>query len=133
MKLAASQAGEWLDSNEDALMIFYTGRGAFALAIFIAPFIVIASILNYGFGFDVLATKSWWPLHSLMLMGAILTFVVGWYWNREMVEDTIRERSGLVKVLRPRHTLYWIRMEYWGLIFLAVYFAFSLYRSYRFK
>jgi hypothetical protein len=35
--------------------------------------------------------------------------------------------------LRPRHTFYWIRMEYWGLIFLAVYFAFSLYRSYRFK
>ena len=114
-------------------MIFYTGRGVFALAIFIAPLIAIASILFYGFGIDVLATYSWWPLHSLMLLGAILTFVLGWYWNRSMVEDTIRERSGLVKVLRPRHTLYWIRMEYWGLIFLVVYFAFAAYRSYRFR
>jgi hypothetical protein len=114
-------------------MIFYTGRGAFALAIFIAPFIVIAAILFYGFRIDVLATKSWWPLHSLILLGAVLTFALGSYWNRGMVEDTIREKSGLVKVLRPRHTLYWIRMEYWGLIFLAIYFAFSAYRSYRFR
>ena len=114
-------------------MFFTTGRGGFVLAIFIAPFVVIASILFYGFGIDVLTTRSWWPLHSLMLLGAILTFVVGWYWNRRMVEDTIREKSGLVKVLRPRHTLYWIRMEYWGLIFLAVYIAFSAYRSYRFR
>lgn len=113
-------------------MVFYTGHGAFALAIFIAPFIVIAAILFYGFGIDVLATKAWWPLHSLMLLGAIVTFVVGWYLNRRMVEDTIYEKSGPVKVLRPKHTLYWIRMEYWGLIFLAVYFAFSAYRSYRF-
>ena len=114
-------------------MIFYTGHGAFALAIFIAPFIVIAAILNYGFGIDVLATRSSWPLHSLMFLGAALTFVVGWYLNRRMVEDTVYEKSGPVTVLRPRHTLYWIRMEYWGLIFFAVYFAFSAYRSYRFR
>ena len=114
-------------------MIFSTGRGGFALAIFIAPFIVTASLLHYGFGIDVLVTRSWWPLHSLMLLGAILTFVLGSYWNRRMVEDTVYEKSGPVKVLRPRHTLYWIRMEYWGLIFLAVYFAFSAYRFYRFR
>lgn len=114
-------------------MIFSTGHGVFALALFIAPFIVIAAILHWGFGIDVLAVKSWWPLHSLMLSGAILTFVVGWYLNRRMVEETVYEKSGPVKVLRPRHTLYWIRMEYWGPIFLVVYFAFSAYRSYRFS
>ena len=114
-------------------MIFYTGGGYLALPIFIAPLIAIASILFYGFGIDITETKSWWPLHSLMFLGAALTFVVGWYWNRRMVEETIREKSGLVKVMRPGHTLYWIRMEYWGLIFLAVYFAFCAYRSYRFR
>lgn len=114
-------------------MVFYTGHGAFAIAIFIVPFIAIASVLNYGLGIDVLATKSWWPLHSLMFLGAILTFVVGWYLNREMVEEAIYEKSGPIKVSRPKHTLYWIRMEYWGLIFLLIYFAFAAYRSYRFS
>ena len=128
-----SLAGEPLESIEEVLMIFYTGHGVFALAIFIAPFIVIASILNYVFGFDVLATNSSWPLHSLVLLGAVVTFAVGWSLNRTMVEDTVYEESGPVKVLRPRHTLYWIRMEYWGLIFLVIYIAFSAYRSYRFK
>jgi len=114
-------------------MFFSTGHGMFALVTFIAPFIVIAAILNYGFGIDVLAINSWWPLHSLMFLGAISTFVIGWYLNRTMVEDTVYERSGPVKVLRPKHTLYWIRFEYWGLIFLVMYFAFNAYRAYRFS
>lgn len=112
-------------------MISYSGLGYLTLAFFIAPFIVIGSILNWGFGFDVLSARSRWPLHSLMILGAGLTFVLGRYFNRNMAEDTIYEKSGPVKVLRPRHTLYWVRMEYWGPIMLAFYFAFVAYRSLR--
>ncbi|HEU4508373.1 MAG TPA: hypothetical protein VFR78_09065 [Pyrinomonadaceae bacterium] len=61
----------------------------------------------------------------------MLTFVLGRYFNRNMIEDTIYEKTGPVKVLRPRHTLYSIRMEYWAPIMLAVYFAFVVYFSLR--
>ncbi len=112
-------------------MISYTGLGYLTLAFFIAPFIVIASILNWGFGIDVLTIRSRWPLHSLVILGAVLTFVLGRYFNRRMAEETIYEKTGPVKVLRPRHTLYRIRMEYWGPIMLAFYFAFVAYFSLR--
>ncbi len=66
-----------------------------------------------------------------MILGAILTFVVGSLLNRKMLEETTFEKSGPVRVLRPRHTLYYIRMEYWGPIVLIIYFALIAYRSLR--
>ena len=112
-------------------MIVYRGLGYLVFVFFVAPLIVFGSILNYGFGIDVLRHPSWWPLHSMMIAGAILTAGVGRYLNRTMFEETIFERSGPVTVLRPRHTLYYIRMEYWGPIILAIYFALIAYRSLR--
>jgi hypothetical protein len=110
-------------------MIAYTGLGYLALALFIAPLVVFGSILNWGFGIDVLGTSSLLPLHSLMVLGAVLTFVVGSRANRNMVEETIYEKTGPVRVLGPRHTLYWIRMEYWGPILLAIYFVLAAFRT----
>jgi hypothetical protein len=112
-------------------MIFYRGLGYLTFIFFIVPLLLGGSILNWGFGIDVLTVNSWWPLHSLMMLGTVFTFALGWYFNRNMVEDTIYEKTGPVRVLRPRHTLYWIRMEYWGPIILAVYFACIAYGSLR--
>ena len=112
-------------------MIIYTDRGYLVFVLFIAPLVVVGAILFYGFGIDVLRSSSWWPLHSLIILGAILTSGVGWLLNRRMIEETTFEKSGPVRVLRPRHTLYYVRMEYWGPIVLAIYFALIAYRSFR--
>ena len=112
-------------------MIIYSGQGYLVLALFILPLIVFGVLLNWAFGIDVLRTTSWLPLHSLMVMGAILIFVVGRYLNRNMVEDTVYENSARVKIFRPRHTLYYVRMEYWAPIALAVYFALAAYRAFK--
>lgn len=112
-------------------MIVYRGLGYLVFVFFVAPLVVIGSILNYGFGIDVLRTASWWPLHSMVILGAVLTSGFGWHLNRKMMEETIYEKTGPVRVLRPRHTLYYIRMEYWGPIILVIYFALIAYRSFR--
>ncbi|HEX5834273.1 MAG TPA: hypothetical protein VFY34_10490 [Pyrinomonadaceae bacterium] len=112
-------------------MIIYSGQGYLVLALFILPLIVFGVLLNWAFGIDVLRTTSWLPLHTLMVMGAILIFVVGRYLNRNMVEDTVYEDSARVKIFRPRHTLYYVRMEYWAPIALAIYFALAAYREFR--
>lgn len=112
-------------------MIAYTGLGYLVLVLLVAPLIVFGAILNWGFGIDVLRTSSWWPLHSLIVLGAISIFVIGWRANRNLVEETIYEKTGPVRVLRPRHTLYWIRMEYWGPISLVIYFSLAAYRYLR--
>jgi arginine exporter protein ArgO len=110
-------------------MIYYTGLGWLSLLLFIAPFIVLGLVLHRSFGIDVLGIESSWPLHSIMLFGGVVTFVFGWYLNRQKFEETIYEKSGPVKRLRTKHTLYWIPMQYWGAIFLLIYFAFFVLRS----
>lgn len=112
-------------------MIFYRGRGYLVFVFFTAPLVLLGSLLFYGFGIDVLRNPSWWPLHSMMIIGGLLTSGVGWYLNRRVLEETTFEKSGPVRVLRPPHTLYYIRMEYWGAIVLAVYFALVAYHSFR--
>ena len=111
-------------------MIFYTGLGWLVPILFIAPFLVIGLFLNKATGFDVLdrTAPSWpWLLHSLILMGAVLTFAVGLYANRKKIEEVAYEKSGPVTVTRTRHTLYAIPMQYWGFIGLAIYFGFVAY------
>jgi len=112
-------------------VIVYTGLGYLTFVFFMVPLVVFGSILYYGFGFDILRTPSWLPLHSLIVLGAILTFAVGRYANRRMLEETVYEKSGPVTLLKPRHTLYYIRMEYWGPIVLVAYFALVAYRSFK--
>ncbi len=112
-------------------MIVYRGLGYLVFVFFIAPLVIVGSVLFYGFGIDFLRSPSWWPIHSMMILGAVLTSGVGWTVNRRMFEETIFAKSGPVTVLRPRHTLYYIRMEFWGPIVLAVYFILVAYHSFR--
>ncbi|SRR6266498_4992574 len=102
-------------------MIIYSGWGFLALICYVASAVLVGSILNWGFGIDFLATAQWWPLHSIFLFGGIATFAVGRLLNRELLEEIVYEKTGPVTVLKPRHTLYFIRMEYWGPIILAIY------------
>jgi len=102
-------------------MIIYRGLGFIALFCYAGAAMVVGSLLNWGLGIDILATKASWPLHLTFVIGAAVTFVVGFYLNRRPVEEVIYEKSGAVTVLKPRHTLYFIRMEYWGPIILIIY------------
>jgi hypothetical protein len=110
-------------------MFIYSGYGYLFPALFVLPLIAIGSLLNWGFGVDVLRSTSWLPLHSVMVLGAVLVFVVGRYFNRTMAEETVYEESARVKMFRPRHTFYYVRMEYWGPIALAIYFVLVAYRA----
>lgn len=112
-------------------MIIYSGCGFLAPVLFFAPLIIVGTLLDWAFGIDVLRSPSWLPLHSVMLLGAMSIFLVGRYLNRTMVEETVYEESARVKVFRPRHTLYYLRMEYWAPIALAIYFALAAYRAFR--
>jgi len=113
-------------------MIFYSGQGWLVPILFIAPFLVIGVFLSKTTGIDVLDRSApSWPLHTLILMGALLTSGVGWFVNRSKIEEVTYEKSGPVTTTRTRHTLYAIPMQYWGLIGLAIYFAFTAYRSFR--
>jgi hypothetical protein len=113
------------------MLIVYRGLGYLVPVFFVAPLLIIGSLLHVWFDIYFLRSTSWLPLHSLMLLGALLTFVVGRYANRKPGEEIIYEESGPVKRFFPRHTLYYIRMEYWAVIVLVIYFGLVAYHSFR--
>jgi len=118
--------------DKELPMIFYTGLGWLVPFLFIAPFLIIGVFLNKLTGFDVLDRNApSFPLHTLIVMGALLTFCVGLFVNRKKIAEVTFEKSGSVTTYRTRHTLYAIPMQYWGLIGLAIYFGFTAYRSFR--
>lgn len=106
-------------------MIYYSGLGCFGVILFFVPAFVIGLFVLPRYGIYVFRTgDSWWPLHSLMIVGALLLIVVGRLANRKkVVKDVIYEKSGPELELTSPHTLYGIPMEYWGAIFLVIYFA----------
>lgn len=89
-------------------MIVWSGRGFLSVVVLIASFIGLASILpkeqsDYGF------------ILSFFIAGAFSWFV-GKKWNT--VEKTlIDEESGEEVIYNPNHSLFWIKMQYWGPIF----------------
>jgi hypothetical protein len=103
-------------------MIFAKGFGCFVIPLFFVPLMIIGRMLRY-FGLNVFTTESWLPLHSLMILGAVVSFIVGRLLNRNTIKEVIYEKSGPEILYKPRHTLYWIRMEYWGPILLVIYFV----------
>jgi hypothetical protein len=118
--------------DKELPMIFYTGLGWLVPFLFIAPFLIIGVFLNKLTGFDVLDRNApSFPFHTLIVMGALLTFCVGLFVNRKKIGEVTFEKSGSVTTYRTRHTLYAIPMQYWGLIGLAIYFGFTAYRSFR--
>lgn len=112
-------------------MIIYTGQGYLVIILFTVPLVAIGAILYWGFGIDMLRTPSWWPLHSIMILEAILTLTIGWYLNRKKLQEVTYEKSGPVTVWRAPHTFYGLRMEYWGPIVLLIYFGLIAYRYFR--
>ena len=113
-------------------MIFYSGRGHLVIILFFVPLLVFGMFLLPRYGINVFTAKSWLPLHSLMVLGAILIIVVGRFANRKKaISDVIYEKTGPEVVLKPPHTLYWIPMEYWGPILLVIYFGIAALRYYR--
>ena len=106
------------------MIFFYRGLGFLVPVLFMTPLLIIGSILAFGFDIDILEIQSWWPLHILVMLGGILTFAIGRYVNRNLVEEVVYEMSGPVTSLKPGNTFYFVRMEYWGPIIFLLYVTF---------
>lgn len=90
-------------------MIVWTGRGVLSALVLIVVFIIFNSVLpreyrDYGFvlSFFVAAAFSWF---------------FGKKWNEEQSKTFIDKTTGQEVIVSPNHSLFWIKMQYWGIIF----------------
>ncbi|UII22326.1 hypothetical protein [Fulvivirga ligni] len=102
-------------------MIVWSGRGFLSVLILFLSFALCVSILpkdlsNYAFVVACLAA------------GAFSWFM-GKKWNEQEGQIVIDKATGQEINLKPNHSLFWIKLQYWGIIFgvLALVFLVQIF------
>ena len=90
-------------------MIVWSGRGFLSVLILVVVLFGLTSIL---------------PKEQNNLAYAISLFVTGifsWFmgkkWNESNQRTMVDKNTGQEITLKPNHSLFWIKMQYWGIIF----------------
>lgn len=90
-------------------MIVWSGKGFLSVVILVASFALLANVFpkeqgDYAF---VLA---------FFIAGAFSWFM-GKKWNEGNARTVIDKTTGQEIVLKENHSLFWIKLQYWGFIF----------------
>ena len=90
-------------------MVVWTGKGVLAVLVLVGCFALLANVLpreqeNYAF------------VISLLIAG-VFSWYMGKKWYQEETKTGIDKASGQEIQLTPHHSLFWIKLQYWGFIF----------------
>ncbi|HWM90841.1 MAG TPA: hypothetical protein VN493_08750 [Thermoanaerobaculia bacterium] len=99
------------------MFIIHKGRGI------AAPILAFAALVFVQLGVDrVLGagyyTANEWPKNVALIVAAVTIWGTGRSWNR-LRRLSLDCDSGEQLTFKPKHTLFWIPMEYWALPLLA--------------
>ena len=99
-------------------MIVWSGKGFLSVIVLVASFVLLVNAFpkeqgDYAF---VLA---------FFIAGAFSWFM-GKKWNEESGRTVIDKASGQEILLKENHSLFWIKLHYWGIIFSAFGFIILL-------
>lgn len=90
-------------------MIVWSGRGGLSVAVLIVilfPCILIFPKEQSDYGFVI-----------AFFIAGIFSWIFGNKWNNQSERTVIDEKTGQRYILKSNHTLFWIKMQYWGIIF----------------
>ena len=90
-------------------MIVWSGRGALSVLVLIASFVLFNSIIPRAY-------SDYAFVLSFFSAGAFSWFM-GKKWNDAGPKVLIDKATGKEIQLEPNHSLFWIKMHYWGIIF----------------
>lgn len=93
-------------------MIVWTGRGFLSILILILTMFICISIFPKSFseyGFII----------SLYVAG-IFSYFFGIKWNHKNLKTYISKETGREVNLVSNHSLFWVKMQYWGIIFIVL-------------
>lgn len=96
-------------------MVVWSGRGILSILVLILAIFICVSIFP----------KDWSDIgFSISLfVAAIFSFVFGMKWNTTEVKDYIDKQTNKEVGVLANHSLFWIKMQYWSIIFLVMQLA----------
>jgi hypothetical protein len=92
-------------------MVVWSGKGILSVLVLIVSFVLLVNVIpkaqgDYAFvlSFFIAAAFSWF---------------MGKKWNEGEARTVVDKTTGQEFTLKPNHSLFWIKMQYWGIIFGA--------------
>ena len=100
-------------------MVVWKGWGL-AIVGFIFLFVLpIELLVEYYLGAGQYKALAW-PIPLAILLGAIPTTFVGMKLNNKPARILMDPETGEEVELKPEHSLFWVPMQYWGVILVAL-------------
>lgn len=103
-------------------MIIWSGFGILVFVFAIGCSLAVNLLVSPLFGDEYYRTHGW-PLALALAVAGALSWRVGKALNRRRAKVFIDKDTGAEVVVGPSHTLFFIKMQHWGPILIAMAFA----------
>ncbi|MDJ0814055.1 MAG: hypothetical protein QNJ23_10010 [Woeseiaceae bacterium] len=103
------------------MLIVWRGLGWLVPVIVMAALILSQASVDAVYG-DGFYTANAWPKQAAFVAAALAVGVLGFFLNYKLRKVLINEETGEAVGKAPSHTLFFIPVEYWAVIVLALFF-----------
>ncbi|MGL1886771.1 MAG: hypothetical protein OCD76_09665 [Reichenbachiella sp.] len=90
-------------------MIVWSGKGVFSVLVLVLTFVLLVMIMPSG------------KVDLIFMLSFFVTAAFSWFmgkkWNQQEGKIYVDKETGQEIELKPNHSLFWIKMEYWGIVF----------------
>ena len=101
-------------------MIIWSRLG-FLVAVFVIGCSLIAGLLTNDFtGSEDYWNNHNWPLGVSLLVSGLLSWAVGSWLAKAKIKTFVDKETGEEITVSPNHTLFFIKMHWWGPILLVI-------------
>ena len=100
-------------------MVVWKGWGILALIIPLLISLTVGSIIDAQYGEEFYKNSSW-AMPLVLVLSSIVVFVVGYKINNKPGKIVIDPENNEQIELKTTHTMFWIPLQYWGIIILAI-------------
>jgi ATP/ADP translocase len=101
-------------------MIIWSGLGFLVAAIAFLLLLIAEYVTESLFGDEFYYQAHGWPKLLAFFLAGMVIWPLGKYLNSKQGKIMIEKETGKEVLIKPKHSLFFIPMEYWGPILLAL-------------
>ena len=103
------------------MLVFWRGLGWLVPVIVLGVMILTQLAVDAFYG-DGFYTANTWPKSAAVILAALSIGLLGFYLNHVKRGSLVDEETGEALGKAPSHTLFFVPIEYWAVITLALFF-----------
>jgi hypothetical protein len=112
-------------------MIVWRGLGILVAVVAGGALVLTQLVFDAALGQDAYSRNSGWLAPLALLLAAAVIWPLGTYLNNRGARVYIDKATGREVVMRPNHSLFFVRMEYWAPILAVIAVVAAAYNAIR--